>query len=391
MKLKFLSIIFLITITLQAQNRLDSILTSIANHNKTIITNTKYWEAKTLAYQTGLSPSDPKVDYDYLIGTPANAGNQTDFAITQAFDFPSAYRKKKELSNEQIKQAEFQLIEIRQNILLQSKLLCIELTYLNKLESELNKRLQNTIKWQTSFQKKLDKGEGNMLDVNKAKLQIIALKATLQENTSLRNQLTQKLTELNAGNEIEYTDTIYYSLPIIIDFETLENEIEEKDPVRMYLEQEKKIGQAEIALTKSLSLPKLEAGYHYQSILGQRFNGLHMSATIPLWENKNKLQTKQAELLYQDANLKDHANEHYYHTQQKYEQLTNLKTTLNEYQPLFSSMNNIELLDKSLAFGQITTLEYFMETSYYYEAYKNYLKTEETYHKVMAELFKYKL
>lgn len=95
MKLKFLSIIFLITITLQAQNRLDSILTSIAIHNKTIITNTKYWEAKTLAYQTGLSPSDPKVDYDYLIGTPANAGNQTDFAINQAFDFPSVYRKKK--------------------------------------------------------------------------------------------------------------------------------------------------------------------------------------------------------------------------------------------------------------------------------------------------------
>lgn len=71
------------------QTTIDSVLVNIAKNNKTIVANTKYWEAKKLEYQTGLTPYNPKVDYDYLIGTPSNAGNQTDFAITQSFDFPT--------------------------------------------------------------------------------------------------------------------------------------------------------------------------------------------------------------------------------------------------------------------------------------------------------------
>ncbi len=373
------------------QTTIDSVLVNIAKNNKTIVANTKYWEAKKLEYQTGLTPYNPKVDYDYLIGTPSNAGNQTDFAITQSFDFPTVYARKKQLSNEQIKQAEFQLNANRQEVLLEAKIICIELIYRNKFNSELTTRKQNTVKWLTAFQKSLEKGQGNIMDVNKAKLQLIEINASFQENLSISNQLNQKLTELNGGVPIQFSDTAYSSFEFISDFETLEQEIEANDPVRKYLEQEKVIGQNEVSLSKSLTLPKIETGYHYQSILGQRFNGVHFGLTIPLWENKNIVKTQQAELILNEANLQDHINEHYYDIKQKYERMTNLKITLDEYQTLFSSLNNVELLDKSLSLGQISTIEYFMEMTYYYEALKNYLKTEMEYNKVVAELYKYQL
>lgn len=373
------------------QTTIDSVLVNIAKNNKTIVANTKYWEAKKLEYQTGLTPYNPKVDYDYLIGTPSNAGNQTDFAITQSFDFPTVYARKKQLSNEQIKQAEFQLNANRQEVLLEAKIICIELIYRNKFNSELTTRKQNTEKWLTAFQKSLEKGQGNIMDVNKAKLQLIEINASFQENLSISNQLNQKLTELNGGVPIQFSDTAYSSFEFISDFETLEQEIEANDPVRKYLEQEKVIGQNEVSLSKSLTLPKIETGYHYQSILGQRFNGVHFGLTIPLWENKNIVKTQQAELILNEANLQDHINEHYYAIKQKYERMTNLKITLDEYQTLFSSLNNVELLDKSLSLGQISTIEYFMEMTYYYEALKNYLKTEMEYNKVVAELYKYQL
>lgn len=373
------------------QTTIDSVLVNIAKNNKTIVANTKYWEAKKLEYQTGLTPYNPKVDYDYLIGTLSNAGNQTDFAITQSFDFPTVYARKKQLSNEQIKQAEFQLNANRQEVLLEAKIICIELIYRNKFNSELTTRKQNTEKWLTAFQKSLEKGQGNIMDVNKAKLQLIEINASFQENLSISNQLNQKLTELNGGVPIQFSDTAYSSFEFISDFATLEQEIEANDPVRKYLEQEKVIGQNEVSLSKSLTLPKIETGYHYQSILGQRFNGVHFGLTIPLWENKNIVKTQQAELILNEANLQDHINEHYYDIKQKYERMTNLKITLDKYQTLFSSLNNVELLDKSLSLGQISTIEYFMEMTYYYEALKNYLKTEMEYNKVVAELYKYQL
>jgi outer membrane protein, heavy metal efflux system len=381
----------LLAIKVNGQTSIDSVLANIARNNKTIIANTKYWEAKTLEYQTGLTPNNPKLDYDYLIGTPSNAGNQAEFTITQTFDFPTVYARKKHLSKEQIKQSEFQLNANRQDILLEAKLICIELIYRNKLNSELTIRKQNTEKWLTAFQKSLEKGQGNIMDVNKAKLQLIEINAAFQENLSISNQLYQKLTELNGGIPIQLSDTTYSSIDLVPDFGSLEQEIESKDPVRKYLEQEKVIGQSEVDLSKSLTLPKFDASYRYQTILGQRFNGLHLGLTIPLWENKNKVKTQQAELFLNEANLQDHINEHYYDIKQKYERMTNLKITLDKYQTLFSSLNNVELLDKSLSFGQISTIEYFMEMTYYYEALKNYLKTEMEYNKVVAELYKYQL
>lgn len=383
--------LLLLAMKVNGQESIDSVLVNIEKNNKTLIANTKYWEAKNLEYQTGLTPGNPKVEYDYLFGTPSNAGNQTDFIVTQPFDFPTVYIKKKQLSNEQMKQAEFQLNANRQEILLQVKLICLELIYRNKLNAELTIRKQNTEKWLSAFQKSLEKGQGNIMDVNKAKLQLIEINAAFQENTSVRNQLNQKLTELNGGISIEFSDTAYSTIAIIQDFETLEAEIEAKDPTRKYLEQESVIGKGEVALSKALTLPKIEAGYHYQAILGQRFNGVHFGLTIPLWENKNTVKTKQAELMVNEANLQDHINEHYYHIKQQYEQMTNLKITLDEYQTLFSSLNNVELLDKSLLLGQISAIEYFMEMTYYYEALKNYLKTEMEYNKVVAELYKYQL
>jgi outer membrane protein, heavy metal efflux system len=380
-----------LAIKVNGQTSIDSVLANIARNNKTIIANTKYWEAKTLEYQTGLTPNNPKVDYDYLIGTPSNAGNQAEFAITQTFDFPTVYARKKHLSKEQIKQSEFQLNANRQDILLEAKLICIELIYRNKLNSELTIRKQNTEKWLTAFQKSLEKGQGNIMDVNKAKLQLIEINAAFQENLSISNQLNQKLTELNGGISIQFSDTAFTTYTLIPDFDNLEQEIEAKDPMRKYLEQKKVIGQSEVDLSKSLTLPKFDASYRYQTILGQQFNGLHLGLTIPLWENKNKVKTQQAELFLNEANLQDHINEHYYDIKQKYERMTNLKITLDKYQTLFSSLNNIELLDKSLSFGQISTIEYFMEMTYYYEALKNYLKTEMEYNKVIAELYKYQL
>ena len=140
-----------------------------------------------------------------------------------------------------------------------------------------------------------------------------------------------------------------------------------------------------------MALPKLETGYRYQSILGQTFNGIHLGLTIPLWENKNRVKAEQASLIFSDLNLEDHKNEHYYDLMQKYEKQENLKITLAEYDSLFSSSNQIDLLDKSLSIGQISTIEYFMEMTYYYNALNNYLKTEMEYQKALAELYKYKL
>ncbi|MEK6614786.1 MAG: TolC family protein [Bacteroidota bacterium] len=393
MKKYFIIKLFVLSfiINTKAQSSADTVLASIAKNNKTIIANTQYCEAQKLQYKTGLTPYNPSVNYDYLIGSPNTTGNQTDFTVTQTFDFPTAYIKKKQLSEQQIAQAEFQLTAKRQDVLLEAKLICIELVYRNKLQSRFAQRKQNTEKLLSDFQTKMNKGEGNVLDVNKAQLQLIEINKEFQQNLSSINQLNQKLTELNGGNAIIFTDTIYPPLTNIASFEQLENEIKTTDPILKFLEQGKLVTQKQVELSKAMSLPKLETGYRYQGILGQTFQGVHAGITIPLWENKNIVKTQQANLLFADLNLQDHRNEYYYEIKQLYEKYTNLKITLSEYQTVFASLNNTTLLNRALASGQISTIEYFMEMSYYYNAFNNYLQTENEFYEVVAELYKHNL
>jgi outer membrane protein, heavy metal efflux system len=242
-----------------------------------------------------------------------------------------------------------------------------------------------------NFETKLIKGDGNILDLNKARLQLISINYEFQENVTIINKLKNQLSALNGGQEINFTDTVYFILPEIPTFEQLEAQFEAGDPLRQILEQEKLIAQKEIELSRALSYPKFEAGYHYQGILGQKYNGIHTGISIPLWENKNTVKTQKSKMLFADLELQDHRNEHYYEIKQLYEKYSYLKTTVSEYQSTLLSLNNTYLLNKSLNSGHISTIEFFMEMNYYATALNTYLKIEKEYYQTIAELYKFKL
>lgn len=388
----FLLIVFLFNLPAAiAQSKIDSVLVSVLENNKTLQANFQYWETLKLQYKTGLTPSNPQVEYDYLIGSPDNAGNQTEITAFQSFDFPSAYTKRKQLSNAQGNQAAQHLISKRQEVLLEAKLVCIELVYQNKLIKELSLRKNNGESVLSNFETKLNKGDGNILDVNKARLQLIGINSEYQESISAINQLNERLISLNGGNLIYFADTIYFQLPDIPDFENLEAQFEAADPLRHILEKEKIIAQKELELSRALSYPRFEAGYHYQGILGQKYNGFHTGITIPLWENKNTVKAQKSKLLYADLELLEHRNDHYYEIKQLYEKYRNLKITVSEYQKTLLSLNTTYLLNKSLSSGYISSIEYFMEMNYYATALNTYLKIEKEYYQTIAELYKFKL
>ncbi|PCJ28103.1 MAG: transporter [Flavobacteriales bacterium] len=391
MKYIFITIVFFVITNGNAQNSIDSILADIAKNNKSIISTQQYWEAKKTNYKVGLAPNNPKVEYEYLPGSPAGAGTQTDLFIIQEFDFPTAYIKKRQVANEQIAQIEFRLIAHRQDILLQAKQYCIELIYLNKQQIELNKRLLNAEKLYKNYTLKFDKGDASSLDMNKANLQLIKVQNEVSLNTSEVKQYNQKLTELNGGTEIIFTETIYPLTPTIPDFKTLENTIEDNDPNLKSFYQQQKINQKKKELSRAMSLPKIEGGYRTQELLGQTFRGVHLGVTIPLWGNKNTVKYQREQLRFSELQIEEHNTEHFYEIKQLYEKHETLKITFDKYQQLFSNQNNTELLDKSLKLGEISSIQYFIETNYFYESYDEYLELEKEYHQVIAELYKYKL
>ena len=56
-----------------SQTGIDSLLAQVSKNNKAIQANREYQLARKAEFKTGLTPYDPKVDYDYLSGSPAGA------------------------------------------------------------------------------------------------------------------------------------------------------------------------------------------------------------------------------------------------------------------------------------------------------------------------------
>ncbi len=380
-----------ICVHVNAQSTVETVLSSVENNNKSLTADRQFWEAKKLEFKTGLTLPNPTVQGQYLFGSPAAAGDQTDIFIVQPFDFPTTYKKRRELAAVQGAVSTSEIAARRQDVLQEAKLVCLEMIYRNKLKAQHDRRKLDLEKLRGDFQTKLDKGDGNILDVNKTRLQLLEISQLQAENAVELQKLQTHLIELNGGEAVVFTDTIYPQLPEIQSFEIVEKEYEAADPLRQTLEQEKRIAEKQLELAKAWKLPKFEAGYHYQGILGQRFNGIHAGVSLPIWEQKYRKEAQQAQVLFADLQLQSHLNEHFFEIKEVYERQASLKKSLDEYRFAISSVSNTALLDKALRLGEITVIEYFLETSFYQNAMLHFLKTEREYQISVAELMKYRL
>lgn len=391
--IRFIILLLLLTVHLYgfAQSSIDNVLQEIEKNNKSLQSEKQYWEAEKLSYRTGLNPENPKAEYDYMIGSPEGAGNQTDMSITQAFDFPTAYGKRRNVSKEHVQQAEYKFQVARQEILLEAKLICLELVHRSKLSEQLSQRLLNANKLLLATNQKATQGETNVLDLNKIKLLRLEIKNDLERNEMAVVNLKQKLTELNGNILPDLNALAYPVLQALPPFETLDSLIEANDPIVKVYRQDVNIGAEQVALSKSITLPKLEAGYHYQAILGQRYQGFHIGTSIPLWENKNKVKAQQARLSFSEIQVQEHRIQHQSRSKRVYESYLHWQNTVSEYQELLTASNNEALLTKALEAGQISLIEYLMEVRYQYDAVERFLDAENELHNTVAMLNKFGL
>ncbi len=179
-KYKTLTVLMFFCASLNAQSSIDAILTEILANNMTLRAEAQRVEAVKKELQTGLWLYDPEISFDYMRGFPETAGNQSDLTISQSFDFPSAYARRRELASLRSAQTAFESAALRQSILLEAKLSCLELVFLHQRKAELSHRLGQAEQFLAATQKKYDARDATALDLNKAGQQVLRLKIAIR-------------------------------------------------------------------------------------------------------------------------------------------------------------------------------------------------------------------
>lgn len=372
-----------------AQNTVDNVLTEVEKNNTTLSAYRKSIDAEKIGNKTGLTPQNPEVEFNYLWGNPSAIGNRTDFSIRQSFDFPTAYSYKNQISNLKNEQAELEYKKQRSEVLYQTRVVCVKLTYYNALDVELSKRYTNALKVADAYKTKYSTGDVGILDFNKAQVNLLNITKELESNEIERNALLSELATLNGGNAINFTDSLFSLRTIPADFEQWYAQSEANNPLLQWVKQEISISEKQVKLNTANSLPKFYGGFMSEKVAGQQFQGVTVGITIPLWENKNtikyaKTQTIAMQSVEADAKLQFYNSMKALHTK-----VIALQTNVTDYRSKLAMYSNSELLEKAFIKGEISLTEYMYELSLYYESMYKLLEMEMNYNLVHTELIKY--
>lgn len=357
--------IFLAGYGLFAQQSLDSLLYRVENGNSTLIAAQSLMESRMLNARTGITPANPEVEFGYMWGNPIEVGNRTDFAVTQSFDFPTAYTTRSKLSKINLQQAELEYNATRQEILLKAHQVWINRVYMNNLDVILADRLTYAIKVLEGFGRRLETGETNQLQVNQARMKVMALE---NEINSLKREFSKNHAEmlnLTGDQNVNIVDNIFpASFSIIID--SLLADYREGYLNQMYeTEIEKKSKEVDVVFNQKL--PKLMAGYYSESILDIKLRGIKAGITIPLWENARAVNSAKANLVFAESDADRYWQIKQNEIIQMYEQWEFLKERVKNMEAILATSNNEILLRKAMEAGEISLTQYFYESDFYFQ------------------------
>ena len=346
-------------------------------------------EAEKLGNSTGNYPQNPEVEFHYLWSSPAAFGNRTDISIKQTFDFPTAYKYKNQITDIENQQVDLEYKKQLRDLQLQVRLLCFDLVYKNALISELSLRLIHAQSIANSYRLKFDIGETSILEYNKAQLNLLNISKERETNKIDRNALLSELRSFNGGININFTDSVFQSPRVVADFEQWYEMAEQNNPVLNWLKQEIERSYKQEKFIRALSLPKIQAGYMSEKVVGLQYQGIIVGLSIPLWENKNTVKYAKANALAFESIAVDNKTQYYNQLKTLHAKAIGLQNSTTDYRINLLSFDNSELIKKALDKGEITMIDYILEFSIYYESVDRLLKLEMELNKTVAELNQY--
>lgn len=369
---------------------IEGVLQAIDKNNPYLIAERNYSIAKNLEYRTGLTPANPSISYGYFPGNKAAPGTKETLDIMQSFDFPTVYVHKKRKAENQMDQMAFLQGSIRQDFLLEAKTTLLELIYLTKMDHELFFRNSMAEKLYAGFEKKMEKGTGTLVELNKARMELLNAKNALKINETSKIRVIERITQMNGGIMVDLDQLVYPVKEIIQRDSLIAFSLNGTGRIKA-LGSAKAAAQSEVKIRKAQSLPAFELGYGSEEVASEAFRGARIGMTIPLWEDKNKVKMAKARVDYTSSLEESVIAEFTSEIRQDYVLAETLKDNLEEYSTALDNLNDHEILKKSLDSGQITSIEYFLEVAYYYQTIDQYLDIELEYQLVLARLYKYEL
>jgi len=386
MRYSIIIALLLMSIISSGQNSMPELLQTIELNNKTLKALRAQTDALQMGNRTGLNPSNPEVEYVYQWGNTDQLGNKQEFHIRQSFDFPTAYRYRKMMTESLNEKAERDYLNAYSIVMLEAQRLTYQLIHQNALLAEYKKRIEHAERFAQAFHIKFDEGDANIMERNKADINLLNARSALAQVQAGQKKAMEQLMRINGGEVVTFEINEWPMVQLPLDYDEWFSANADIMPELQSLQQGLEANRYNEKLNKAMALPKISGGYSAETGAVDKFKGVNFGLTIPLWENKNTVKQAKLNTISLENQMLDTRLQLYHGLKALYVNATQVKVIAADYRESLSMLSNTALLQTALESGEISILEYMMELSIYYEAIENALDAELDYRLNIAQM-----
>lgn len=352
----FLYIFCVLPLTLFAQVSVDEILRLVEQNNTTLKAASDKTETAKQEVMMETSLEDPEIGFDYLWGKPGMIGKRKDINVNQTFDLATVFGYRKRLAKSQKELLELELQQKQLETRLEAMDLLVQITYYNQALAIYEERLQQEKQLAASYEKRLAAGDANKLEANRARLSLVEIESETEKVKMERDLLMLQLQTLCGGTEIIYNNTDYNAINIASGMSL-------KALQEAQNSQQERVAENDLKTARAQSMPSITAGYMAELTDDEKWNGVTIGVSIPLWSNRHKM--KRARLSLQSA--RSEAADASYKLEQ-FAASQRLRTEryhdiAQKMQQKLANASSTTLLRKALEEGEISLVEYTIESS----------------------------
>lgn len=330
-------------------------------------------------------PGNTSVEYSPFYQSGVDGTSSSELIVSQEFDFPSLYGARGRLAHahEQVLDLQYQIL--RRDIMLESRQLCCDIVSARKMQELLRSRLSTADSLQTAFERRLQQGDATLLDLNRIKIDRMAVNADYVRNESRLQSLLLDLKRLNGGCAIEVHEA---SLADIIDGMT---EMPGPTPLEVVSAQASlQASRQELSVARQGWLPSLTLGYRRNTELHEAQNGVLLGVSVPLLGNGNKVKAARLRRSVAEEEMSKAQVEQDVRIQTLQDEARQLRLILDAYDEALL-LQSLALLKRAVLAGELTVIDYYNEADRIYSILQDRLGGETEYCKTLLEINREKL
>ncbi len=388
-KTSFIILWLALTFQVSAQPFQD-FLEKVSANNPEITALRKLLEARRAEARTGYLPPDPVVSAGFMPGNTEAAGNKKTWTVSQSFDFPLKYLLQKKIggSNTLLAEEEFRLGYML--IMLEAGHTLFDLIYTERSLRKLNERKEDYERLRSAWESMLENGEATIMDFNNVLLELSVVNLEISRKEAEFAMLKEKI-EYMGGIPLNNAWIEEYPSFSVPGPDALLAERSASHPYFLIPELEYRIGNQELKLSRTGSLPSIQLGYTSEIVPDMSYTGPVAGLSVPLWNNSGRVRSASAAADHlekaRDAELLKLASE----TRRDYAEMLALLKSLDEIRVLLASTEGSKYPDRALEAGEISLAAYFNYLDLLYRTEDRLLELENEYNKALAAILDYRL